>query len=394
MTAGRDRPYALGLASSLVAEGIPFDFIASDELESPDLARCPGVRILNLRGSTDAEANLVEKFVRVARYYARLISYATTSRAKVFHILWNNRLEYFDRLILLSYYKLLGKRIAFTVHNVNIKRRDGGDHWFNRVTLRYQYQIVDHLFVHTRRMATELQADFGVPESKVSVIPFGINDSVPVTGLEGAEARRLLGIAAEEKVLLFYGNIARYKGLDLLIEALPKIVARVGRARLVVAGRPKGDETYWAAIEQRIMELGIGSMVLKRIEYVPDQETEVFFKAADLLVLPYTFVFQSGVLFLGYSFGLPVVATNVGTIAEEVVEGKTGFMCPPKDPPALAAAILRYFDSDLYHELSARRAEVQQHAKERYSWQKVARITRAVYEQVLGMPLTGGESAR
>ena len=72
---------------------------------------------------------------------------------------------------------------------------------------------------------------------------------------------------------------------------------------------------------------GVGDRVIARIEYVPDEETELYFKAADVLVLPYTHVFQSGVLFLGYSFGLPAIAADVGNLKEEIIEGQTRALC-------------------------------------------------------------------
>lgn len=382
LTGGGDRPYALGLAASLVAEGVAFDFIASDELDSPELRSSPLVRFLNLRGDMRPDVPLRQKLTRVARYYARLLAYALTSKAPVFHLLWNNKLEFLDRTLLLTYYKLLGKRLVFTVHNVNIRKRDGHDSFANRITLRYQYWLVDHLFVHTQRMAEELRTEFGVPPDKVSVIPFGINSTVPDTTLTPAEARARLGIAATDRVLLFFGNIARYKGLEHLVEALPAILARHPQARLVIAGRPKGEESYWAGIERRIDELGIAARVTRRIEYVPDAETEVFFKAADLLVLPYSHVFQSGVLFLGYNFGLPVVATDVGSLREEIVEGVTGYVCPSVDAGALASTIDRYLDSELARDLPAHRVAIRRHAAERYSWATVATITRGVYRRV------------
>ena len=79
--------------------------------------------------------------------------------------------------------------------------------------------------------------------------------------------------------------------------------------------------------------------VIEKIEYVPDEATELYFKAADVLVLPYVRVFQSGVLFLGYSFGLPVIAADVGSLKEEIVEGKTGFVFKPQDSSDLARTI-------------------------------------------------------
>ncbi len=89
-----------------------------------------------------------------------------------------------------------------------------------------------------------------------------------------------------------------------------------------------------------------------RADYVPDEETELYFKAADVFVLPYRHIYQSGVLFLGYSFGLPVIAADVGALKDEIVEGKTGFVFKPEDPIDLAATIERYFASDLFANLS------------------------------------------
>ncbi len=383
LTGGGDRPYALGLAMSLAARGIRLDFIGSDFLESEELRRRPEVRVLNLRGDMRPEVPRLQKVLRVARYYARLIAYAATATPKVFHILWNNKFEAFDRTLLLLYYRLLGKRIVQTVHNVNIRKRDGRDTAWNRFTLQVQYRLADHLFVHTQQMRRELQHDFGVPDAKISVIPFGVNDTVPNTSMDLAEARRRCGLLASDQVVLFYGNIAPYKGVAVLVEAFALVVESLPNCRLVVAGRPKGSEAYWAAIEQRIEALGVRPRVVQRIEYIPDDETEVYFKAADVLCLPYTHVFQSGVLFLGYNFGIPVIASDVGSLREDVVEGKTGLVCKPGDADDLARALLCFFaDRPPKHRFMSR-AEIVALAHERYSWSTVAATTGGVYSALL-----------
>src|SRR5438552_14206802 len=177
LTGGQDRHYAFGLAMALVSGGVCLDFIGSDELDSPELHGTPKVTFLNLRGNQRRDVSLVRKVSRVLVYYFRLIRYAATARPKVFHILWNNKFEIFDRTLLMFYYKLLGKKLVFTAHNVNIRKRDCTDTWLNRFSLKVQYQLVDHIFVHTERMKQELLSDFGIQEQKVSVIPFGINNT-------------------------------------------------------------------------------------------------------------------------------------------------------------------------------------------------------------------------
>ena len=122
--------------------------------------------------------------------------------------------------------------------------------------------------------------------------------------------------------------------------------------------------------------------MLLRAEFIPDDETEVYFKAADVLVLPYRHIYQSGVLFLGYSFGLPVLAADVGSLKDEIVEGKTGFIFRPEDPVDLARAIEQYFASDLYADLNNRRQEIRDYATERHSWEVVGQITMGVYARL------------
>jgi glycosyltransferase involved in cell wall biosynthesis len=244
-----------------------------------------------------------------------------------------------------------------------------------------------------------------------------LNSTVPNTALTPAEAKRRLGLEPDEKVLLFYGNIAPYKGLEYLVDAfaqLPKLEGRQPEARheaqcsvfrpppsalchqssgyrLVIAGRVKqfitvgkkaNCDQYWTDIEAAISRNGLDKQILRRIEFIPDAETELYFKAADVLILPYTHIFQSGVLFLGYNFGLPVIAADVGSLKEEIVEGKTGFVFPPRDPEALAGAIEAYFTSDLYANLEHHRPDIRRYASERYSWSRVADTTTAVYDEI------------
>jgi glycosyltransferase involved in cell wall biosynthesis len=383
LTGGGDKPYALGVAAALTSHGIFVDFIGSDDLSVPAVLNNSRVTFLNLRGSQQADASPFSKAWRVLKYYIRLISYAATAQPKVFHLLWNNKFELFDRTLLMIYYRILGKKITLTVHNVNARKRDSNDSFLNRLSLRLQYNFCDHIFVHTERMRSELVSDFRIPMSKVSVIPFGINNTVPNTALSTEDAKRQTGVDSRDKALLFFGNITPYKGLEYLISAFGVLLTKDRSYRLIIAGRPKGSETYWKEIQQAIARGGISDRIIQQIEYVPDELTELYFKAADVLILPYTHIFQSGVLFLGYSFGLPAIAADVGALEEEIIEGETGFMFKSRDSIDLACKIDKYFNSELFGGLENRRKQIREVANERYSWDKVAAITMAVYSKLL-----------
>jgi glycosyltransferase involved in cell wall biosynthesis len=383
LTGGGDKPYAFGLATALMAQGIALDLVAGDELTSPVFDHSPAVTFMNLRGSQASDVSLLNKVARVLVYYLYLLKYALIAKPAIFHILWNNKFEIIDRTLLLLYYKALGKKIVLTVHNVNAGVRDKTDSALNRFTLRVQYWLADHLFVHTNKMKAELVADWSVAESAITVVPFGINNAVPHTAITPSEAKQQLGIGPGERAVLFYGSIAPYKGVEYLVAAVKRLAADRDNYRLIIAGGPKkGSEQYWAGIRRKIDAIA-GAQVSLRIEFIPDEETELYFKAADVVILPYTEIFQSGVLFLAYSFGLPAIVTDVGSLREDVVEGETGLVCRARDSADLAQAIDRYFSSALYEELPSRRREILDYAAKRHSWNTVAEMTSAAYRTLV-----------
>jgi glycosyltransferase involved in cell wall biosynthesis len=277
------------------------------------------------------------------------------------------------------YYKMLGKKLLFTAHDINFRKLVGKDTIFNRLTLGFMYKIVDHIIVHTEKMKKELIEDFNIKEEKISVVPFGVNEVIPNTNLTGAQARRKLNLEDDEKIMLFFGNIAPYKGLDHLIKAMGYLKEK--NIKLIVAGRIKHDcRVYWENIHKFIEDNNLD--IIKRIEYIPEEEAEVYFKSADVLVLPYKHIFQSGVIFTAYHFGLPVVATDVGSLKEDIIEGKTGFVCKADDPEDLARKILLYYESDVFKNLEANRKQIIQYASEKYSWKKAGDKTFALYKRL------------
>ena len=169
------------------------DLIGSDYVDSPEFHGDPRVNFLNLRGDQSVNASLTRKVSRVSKYYAKLIGYAATAKPKIFHILWNNKFETFDRTLLMLYYRILGKKIVLTAHNVNAAIRDSKDTLLNRFTLRIQYRLADHIFVHTKKMKLELHEQFGVRAERVTVIPFGINNSVPDTRSHSVRGKAAIG---------------------------------------------------------------------------------------------------------------------------------------------------------------------------------------------------------
>lgn len=379
LTGGGDKPYALGLLNALVSKGVIVDFIGNDEMSNAEIVAHKSVNFLNLRGNQNPAAPRVQKITRVLRYYLRLIKYTATTDSPILHILWFNKFLLFDRTLLNIYYKFLGKKLVFTAHNIDEKERDGGNNYLNRLSLKILYNLVDHIFVHTAKMKSQLVHEFNIAETKVSVIPFGINNTIPKSDLTKIEARGRLHLKDHEKVLLFFGNIAPYKGLEYVMYAMDRLRNKDDSFRLIIAGQIKDCQAYWEKLELIAESLDISKYIIKKIEYIPDEDVEVFFKSSDVLLLPYKFIYQSGVLFLSYSFGLPVIATDVGSLREDIMEGKTGMICRAEDPDDLADKICRYFDSDLFRNLEENQKDIINYGNEKYSWDEVGNRTHSVY---------------
>lgn len=386
LTGGKDAPYARGLLRELAARGLEVAVVGNDELAGCEEVRLPRVELHNLVGSQDPGDALPAKVWRVVRYYARLLVFAARTDARLFHILWFRKFPRIERTLFTVYFKLLGKKLVFTAHNIDDEARDGRRRAVaNRLSLRLLYGAVDHVFVHTPKMKRELVDDFHVAEHKVTVVPFGINDVIPASSATRQEARHRLGFGPEDRVLLFFGNIAPYKGVQDVVRALADLVREDGRFTLIIAGPVKDGscEPYREEIERLIEDLGLAKHVRTEIRHIPDEDVGLFFRASDVSVLPYRRVYQSGVLALSYAQGLPVIAADVGSLREDVVEGETGWVFRPGDMRDFADTIRTYFASDLYKDLETRSRKISDYGAERFSWQENAERTCAVYAGVL-----------
>lgn len=166
--------------------------------------------------------------------------------------------------------------------------------------------------------------------------------SLPALDFAGKRGGEYTEIGDHDPSLLFFGFVRPYKGLDVLLEAMPRIIQRTG-ASLVVAGE------FWSGLKQqyldRIRSLGIAARVTIHDRYITNEEIAEFFRKADVVVLPYRSATGTGIAPIAYSFGKPVVATAVGCLPDVVRNGETGFLVPPEDPAALADAVARCFES-------------------------------------------------
>jgi glycosyltransferase involved in cell wall biosynthesis len=148
-----------------------------------------------------------------------------------------------------------------------------------------------------------------------------------------------LGFTDDPLVLLFFGYVRKYKGLDILIEAFPEILSSNPEARLLIVGEFYDDPKEYLEL---VKKLNIEDKVKVVNQFVPNEAVAKYYQAADLVILPYRSATQSGILNVAYGFYMPVIVTDVGGLAEFVDEGKTGFVVKPNSPDAIADGVQKY----------------------------------------------------
>ena len=183
--------------------------------------------------------------------------------------------------------------------------------------------------------------------ARVTVHPHPTYTQFAQGSLTRQDARLRLGV--EGRVLLFFGLVRAYKGLHTLLQAYGRVAEKLD-ATLLIVGEFYEDR---APYDAEISALGIGARVRVIDRYIPDEDVEVYFRAADLVVLPYRSATQSGITQTAFAFERPVVVTAVGGLPDVVDDGVTGYVVPPDNAEALAGAIERFFASDAAGAMSA-----------------------------------------
>lgn len=319
--------YEKGLANGLSRNGLRVELIASDRTPVHGIDRA--VRVINLRGSQNPKRARLTKAINLLGYLAKLGGHLLFSKTDAVH-LTGMLLGGTGRVAIVEchIYKLLSKRFFLTVHN--IQPHDRSDD--KKSELKRLYEIPHKLVVHTDRMKNSLINDYAVDAGRVVVMHHGV-DEIP-------ETVRVLQPASELRILLF-GGVLPYKGVDIFLDALRfcngfQVVANiVGESR---------DAAYADKIAKLIPQVPQPHRVEWVREFIPEHEVQSHFEQADVVVLPYRHIDQSGVLFTAFRFGVPVVAFNVGSFAE-YLPAFSGLIATEQTSRSLAATLDAFYSN-------------------------------------------------
>lgn len=246
-----------------------------------------------------------------------------------------------------------GTKVLFICDNVIPHERRPGD----RLLTWYAFRQADYFIVQSDAVERDLKAFW--PGAVYKNVPHPVYN-IFGQAVDKSQARATLKLQAKH-VLLFFGYIRLYKGLHVLLEAMAKILHRLD-LQLVVVGEFYDDEEKYRA---QIKRLGLERHVVVESDYVPNERVNLYFSAADVVVLPYISATQSGIAQIAYNFDKPVIATSVGGLGEVVRDSVTGYLVPPNDPDSLAESIVRFYREDREAAFSAN----VQIEKKKYTWE-------------------------
>ncbi|MCC7118162.1 MAG: glycosyltransferase family 4 protein [Anaerolineales bacterium] len=286
--------------------------------------------------------------------WLQVIQILKSSQADIFHLTtsqeWNPLLALFI--------KILGKPIVFTMH-------DPEHHLGAPLPMRLSDMVTAQLsdaLVTLSKLGKEQLTKRGFLENKVFHLPQGMYSSFLRKSAE----------RTQENAILFFGRIEPYKGLEFLLQAFAQLSAELPGWKLIVAGH--GDlSAYQHYLKMESLE------IINR--YLDDVEVAELMQRASFVVTPYIEATQSAVILVSYAFARPVIATDVGSMSEVVIDGKTGFLIKPNDVEALTQAIRKLAFNSADAERMGNYAY--QLAQQEWSWDAVARRHLEMYQETL-----------
>jgi len=355
-------PYDYSLAAALARQGAQVELVTSRyPYGAAPAAQGFSVREAFYRRATKGgRGTTARRLVRLAEHLPGMLAQRDPRGAEVVHYQWLT-LEALDSLMLAR-----GVPRVFTSHNV--LRRGSGR--VRERAVRSTVARMDALIAHTDTGARALSERFGADPARVHTIPHGAFDYLAHQPHEQPLPPELA--AVEGPVVLCFGILRPYKGVDVLVEAFRGIEG----AELWVVGRP------WMDIEALKEAAARGGASIRFVDrFVPDEQIPAFFRRADLVVLPYRSIDQSGVLYTALAFAKAMVLSDVGGFGEVARGDGAAELVPPGDPDALREEIERVLGNPGLRARLERNAAAA--AAGRYSWDDIARRTLGVYRELI-----------
>lgn len=350
--------YSFSLAEAIAKQGNEV-VLAIDQKKEKENCSC---RMLNLFNTDEKNIGKIKKLFNYISSYRAILKELKNGRYDVIHTQWLifSPVDYY---YLRKIVRKCGVKPIVTIHDILPFNQKFYDFRYHKKI----YGLADRIIVQAENNITRFSELFPELSQKVSMIPHGhfLDYAEPV---DMRAAREYLNIREDAFVFLFFGQIKKVKGVGVLLEAFSKMWKDYPEALLVIAGSVWKDD--FSQYQEIIDRTGISERVRADIRYIPDEEIKYYYSACDCCVLPYTDVYQSGVIQLCYAYRKPVVATGIGAFKEVVLDGESGFLCEPNNPENLAFMMRKAIDNkDSFEKMGECGYS---YISQKFSWEKIA----------------------
>jgi len=323
----------------------------------------------------------VGRGVRLVIEWVRLSKYLIQAKPDVIQF---GKIEFAFEAIFLAFLKRNGLILSQICHEFEL--REQGNNLLTTISnkmYRWVYKSFSILFFHGESNRQRFLELFNAPPENLHLIEHGNERlflSVQSKTISSKQMRQTYGIDSDDPVVLFFGNLTPSKGLPDLLKAFALVYKKEDRAKLVVVGKPSKFLDI-DALKKMVKELEISKSTIFDARYLPMEAVGSLMEMAMVVIYPYLNSTQSGALQVAYTFGKPVIATNVGGLPEAVEDGKNGFIVPPSAPDKLSNAIMKLIENP---ELAQEMGSYGRYLSEtRFSWETIAKKIVAIYSEAV-----------
>lgn len=354
--------YDFGLAKGLLkAQVEPILYTCNSTAQHPDF---------KVKTTFNNIFGKAPKLIRAIRFIQGLLaSFLDINQNNIkivhFHFFHITYLEW----LCIIFAKFFNKKIIITIHDI---QSFSGDQ--NQKLVQFVYKNAHKIIVHNQFSYNTLIEYLDFIKIKTHIIPHGNFESI--AKIDKSQARKALSLPEHAFIFLFFGQIKKVKGLDILLQAFTKIVKQ--DIHLIIAGKVWKDD--FNIYQEIIDKNNLHNNLTAHIYYISDQQVPLYYHAADTIVLPYREIYQSGVLLMAMSYQLPVIVSNLPAMVEIIQDQYNGFVFTKENPDALAEKMLEVVNKKAYLEEIINNAH--QTIQEKYNWERIGELTKVVYKLV------------
>ena len=361
--------YAFGQAIGLVNNGVNVSLYTNNETANPKIS---GVKFFTFYKNIFKNNFRIISGINWILGTIFSVFHARFSGISIFHfhIFYTNFLVLFNLLFV----KILFGKVVLTVHDVSSFSNSSN----SLIIANMIYKLTDRIITHNQFSKSELVNVNADLSSYISIVPHG--NYIPFINIQfnKEKSRKQLAIPNNRRVLLFFGMIKKVKGLEILLSALKGVVKENPDVLLVIAGKPW--ENDFSLYQNIIDENNLSDYILLHTKFIQQEDVEHYYCASDLVVLPYTKIYQSGVLMMTLSFERPALVSDLPPLTEIISDNENGFLFKTENMSDLTNKL----NSILLDEVLMERVRFKgvEFIKKKHDWLDIGRQTLQVYKSL------------